>query len=105
MSENDVNDPVYYQALVHKLVAGTITLAERQALEQWYNAQQDHAVEIPASFAASEAEHEKRLLAKIRQQAGLSAMNVPVHGARIRTIYRWAAAAAVLVLISTGIYF
>ncbi|AXY75507.1 DUF4974 domain-containing protein [Paraflavitalea soli] len=105
MSERDVNDPVYYQELVHKLASGTIKPAERQELEQWYNSHQDHPVEIPTSFAVSEADHEKRLLAKIRQQAGLDTTDAPVHSARIRTIYRWAAAAAVLVLIGTGIYF
>lgn len=106
MSEKDVKDPVYYQELVHKLVTGTITLAEKQELEQWYNANQDHPVEIPASFAMSEVEHEKRLLEKIRLQAALPATGAPVHRARVLTVYRWwAAAAAVLLLISTGIYF
>jgi len=106
MSEKDANDPGYYQELVHKLVTGTITPAEKQLLEQWYNADQDSPVEIPASFAGSEPEHEKRLLAKIRQKAALDTTVVPVQRARIIATYRWwAVAAAVLLLIGTGIYF
>jgi transmembrane sensor len=106
MSEKDIKDPVYYQELVHKLVTGTITPAEKEWLEQWYNANQDSPVEIPASFVASETEHENRLLAKIRQQAALDQQVVPVHGARVVTAYRWwAVAAAVLLLISAGMYF
>jgi transmembrane sensor len=106
MSQKDSIDPAYYQELVHKLATGTITPAEKQLLEQWYNANQDHPVEIPGSFAASETEHEKRLLEKIRWKAGLDTPVVPVHRARVLTTYRWwAAAAVVLLLISTGIYF
>jgi transmembrane sensor len=106
MSEKDFKAPAYYQDLVHKLVTGTIIPAERQLLEQWYNANQDSPVEIPASFAASETEHEKRLLQKIMQKAALDTTEAPGHRARVLTPYRWwAAAAAVLLLISTGIYF
>lgn len=106
MSQKEIKDPAYYQELVHKLATGTITPAEKQLLEEWYNANQDHPVEIPLSFAVSEVEHEKRLLEKIRQKAELDTPVVPVQRARILTGYRWwAAAAAVLLLISTGIYF
>jgi transmembrane sensor len=106
MSEKNDKDHSYYQELVHKLVTNTISPAEKQLLEQWYNADQDNPIEIPASFAANETEHEKRLLTKIRQKAELDTMVVPVHRARVLTAYRWwAAAAAVLLLISTGVYF
>lgn len=106
MSEKDIKDHAYYQELVHKLVTGTITPAEKQLLEQWYNENQDSLVEIPASFAASETEHEKRLLQKIMQKAALDATEAPVQRARVVTAYRWwAVAAAVLLLISAGIYF
>jgi transmembrane sensor len=105
-SMSEKYDPAYYQELVHKLATGTITPVEKELLEQWYNANQDHPVEIPASFAASETEHEKRLLQKIRQKTGLDTPVVPIHRGRVLTGYRWwAAAAVVLLLISTGIYF
>ena len=94
MSEKYAKDPDYYQELVHKLVTGTITPAEKQLLEQWYNADQDSPIEIPASFAASETGHEKRLLGKIMQKAELNSPVVPVHRARVLTAYRWWAAAA-----------
>ncbi|HSC38129.1 MAG TPA: hypothetical protein VLD19_09670, partial [Chitinophagaceae bacterium] len=103
MSEKKANNPEYYQELVHKLVTGTITPAEEQLLEQWYNANQDSPVEIPASFVISETEHEKRLLTKIRQKAEPGKKAVPVHRARVLTFHRWWAAAAVLLLISTGV--
>jgi transmembrane sensor len=103
MSEKN---PAYYQELVHKLATGTITPAEKQLLEQWYNANQDDPVEIPASFAINETEHEERLLAKIRQKAALDVTAAPVHRVRTLTTYRWwAAAAAVLLLISAATYF
>ncbi len=106
MPEKDTKDLAYYQELVHKLATGTITPAEKQQLEQWYNANQNSPVEIPASFASSETEHEKRLLAKIRQKAALDTPVVPIHRAATRTAYRWwATAAAVILLISTGIYY
>ncbi|HEX6427083.1 MAG TPA: FecR domain-containing protein [Niastella sp.] len=106
MSEKDVHDPGYYQELAHKLVTGTITPAEKQLLEQWYNADQDSPVELPASFVINETEHEKRLLAKIRQKAGMDSTVAPVHRARVLTTYRWwAAAAAVLLVTSVVTYF
>jgi transmembrane sensor len=103
MSEKN---PAYYQELVHKLATGTITPAEKELLEQWYNANQDDPVEIPASFAINETEHEERLLAKIRQKAAMDTTAAPVHRVRTLTPYRWwAAAAAVLLLISVATYF
>jgi ferric-dicitrate binding protein FerR (iron transport regulator) len=106
MSEKDAKDPDYYQELVHKLVTGTITPEEKQLLEQWYNEDQDSPIEIPASFVANETEHEKRLLARIRQKAELDRREAPVHRMRVLKTYRWwAAAAAVLLLISMATYF
>jgi transmembrane sensor len=106
MSGKDIKDPDYYQELAHKLVTGTITPAEKELLEQWYNADQDSPIKIPASFAINETEHENRLLAKIRQKADLDKKVAPVHRVRVLTAYRWwTAAAAVLLLIGTGMYF
>jgi ferric-dicitrate binding protein FerR (iron transport regulator) len=106
MPEKESNDPAYYQELIHKLITGAITPAEKQLLEQWYNENQDNPVEIPASFAASETEHEKRLLQKIMQKAAMDTPVAPLHRTRVVTAYRWwAVAAAVLLLISAGIYF
>ena len=99
-------NPAYYQELVHKLATGIITPAEKQLLEEWYNANQDQPVEIPASFANNETELEKRLLARIRQKAEMDKIAAPVHRVRTLTTRRWwAAAAAVLLLISAATYF
>jgi ferric-dicitrate binding protein FerR (iron transport regulator) len=84
----------YYQELADKWVKGTITDAERLALEQWYQQQQDLTVHIPPSQAMSEAEHAARMLANIKSRTKVRAMK-----------YWWAAAAAASVAIVMGVAF
>jgi len=54
-----------YEELAEKWLNGTISPGEKEEFVQWYNAFPDTPLNIPASFAASEAEHRSRLLAKI----------------------------------------
>lgn len=84
----------YYQQLIGKLMEGTITEVEREQLEDWYNTGMEDPVHIPASFVSGEAEHEARLLARIRDKAGIQT------GTRVVPWRRrsWRAAAAVLLI-------
>lgn len=83
----------YYHELADKWLKGTITEAERLALEQWYQ-QQDLTVHIPPAQAVSEAAHAARMLSSIRSRT------------KVRTArYWWAAAASVALLIGVGIFY
>ncbi|GGH64305.1 ferric-dicitrate binding protein FerR (iron transport regulator) [Filimonas zeae] len=94
---------LYYYQLAAKWENRTITAAEMQELEAWYQQNQDHPVIIPAELAVSEEAHQTQLLHKIYQQAHLhQAEATPVK--RLPQRWRWVAAASVLVL-ATGGYF
>jgi ferric-dicitrate binding protein FerR (iron transport regulator) len=84
-----------YQELADKWVKGTITEAERAALEAWYNEQQDLTIHIPPGLAASEEAHAARLLAGIRDRIRVRPMRR----------YWWAAAASLLALAIAGYTF
>nr|WP_295864419.1 FecR family protein [uncultured Chitinophaga sp.] len=90
-----------YEALAEKWLQGTITPEEAQEYAAWYNAGQDAPVEIPASFAASEAEQEGRIWNKISARTGFPGHTATVAPSRRR---RWWAAAAVTAAIVTAGY-
>lgn len=90
-----------YEVLAEKWLKGTITPEEAKEYADWYNANQDAPVDIPASFVASEAAHEQRMLQKMEERIGLHTPVVPL----VRKYRRlWWGAAAVLV-ITAGSYF
>ncbi|QJB38178.1 FecR domain-containing protein [Chitinophaga oryzae] len=90
-----------YEALAEKWLKGTITPEEAQEYAAWYNAGQDAPVDIPASFAASEAEQEKRIWNKITARTGFPGHTATVAPSRRR---RWWVAAAVTAAIVTAGY-
>lgn len=81
-----------YQELADKWVKGTITEAERAALEAWYHQQEDLTIQIPPTLATSEEAHAARLLAGIRDRIRVRSMRR----------YWWAAAASLLALAVGG---
>ncbi|SKA47807.1 ferric-dicitrate binding protein FerR, regulates iron transport through sigma-19 [Chitinophaga eiseniae] len=90
-----------YEVLAEKWLKGTITPEEAQEYAAWYNAGQDDAVEIPVSFAASEAEQENRIWNQIAARTGIPGHTATVAPSRRR---RWWAAAAVTAAIVTAGY-
>lgn len=101
MPGNQRNDGSYYQQLIHKLANGSITESERQELENWYNEGLEDPVEIPATFVSGEAAHEDRLLARIRDKAGLTDEKRVIPW-RTRT---WWAAASIALIAGTAAFF
>ncbi|WP_341836775.1 FecR domain-containing protein [Chitinophaga pollutisoli] len=91
----------YYQQLIRKLMEGTITEAEREQLEDWYNTGMEDPVQIPASFVPGEAEHEARLLARIRDKAGISTGTRVVPWRR----HTWRAAAVIFLIGGAATFF
>ncbi|NML39747.1 DUF4974 domain-containing protein [Chitinophaga sp. G-6-1-13] len=89
-----------YEELAEKWLKGTITPEEAKEYAAWYNAGQDAPVEIPASFAANEAEQEERLWRKIAARTGF-----PDHTATAAPLRRrrwWAAAAVTAAIVTAG---
>lgn len=84
-----------YTELAEKWMNGTITPEEERVFAEWYNANQDEEVIVPATFASDEQEHRDRILAHIRSN---------MNGALPRRRPRWlpAVAAAVLLLAGAG---
>lgn len=104
MSEKDISGPAYYKRLAQKLLNGTITEEEYRELESWYNSGQDEPVHIPLSFVSGESEHEQRLLKKIAEKAGLKTRTLTIGSYLTRKTW-WAAAAVLLIALTSGIYF
>ncbi|NLR67846.1 DUF4974 domain-containing protein [Chitinophaga varians] len=90
-----------YEELAEKWLKGTITPEEAEEYAAWYNAGQDAPVDIPASFAANEAEHEERIWRKITARTGFRDHTATAAPLRRR---RWWAAAAVTAAIVTAGY-
>lgn len=89
-----------YEELAEKWLKGTITPEEAKEYAAWYNAGQDGPVEIPASFAANEAEQEERIWHKITARTGF-----PDHTATVAPLRRrrwWAAAAVTAAIVTAG---
>lgn len=90
-----------YEVLAEKWLKGTITPEEAREYADWYNTSQDAPVDIPASFAASEAAHEQRMLRQMEERIGMHTPIVPLVQKYRRL---WWGAAALLVL-AAGSYF
>lgn len=100
----------YFLELAEKWLNQTITEDELGELEQWYQQNQDNPVEIPYNFASSEQEHRERILSAIKQKATIqivepqSTHRLAAIATRRLQFIKYAAAAAVLVLVSTSLY-
>ena len=97
----------HIERLAEKMMLGTITPEEQAVLEEW-------ARQVPgdqlywASGDANEGALKSRLLARIRETAGLEEgheeMETPVRRMPLVKPIRWAAAAVVLLLLTGGSY-
>jgi transmembrane sensor len=93
------NSEERYQELAAKWLDNTISEEERNEFSSWYNTAQDRDFNVPQSYAGSDQEIKERIYANIDKTIGRSAKIV-------RFTKQWVAAAAVVLLIlSTGLYF
>ncbi|RXK83136.1 FecR family protein [Filimonas effusa] len=92
----------YYYQLAHKWSLGRLTEEERQILDNWYAAQPEADVNVPASLAGSEEEHAALLFLKIKGsiEAGKEEPEQPP----ARLTRWWWAAASILLLAGTLVY-
>lgn len=99
----------YFLELAEKWRSQTITDNELNELEQWYNKNQDNVIEIPYSFATSEQELSERILKVIKQKAGIEITERQSKSKVIPFVINrfsfFKYAAAVLILVSTILYF
>lgn len=86
-----------YQELARKRMLGTITPEEAEELAQWLDADDGQPLELPASFAGSRSEQEKRIFRAIE---GRIVRIVPLY----RRPWLVASAAAVLLCLLVGSY-
>lgn len=90
-----------YQELAAKWLNGTISDAEKEEFAQWYQSHADESLELPESFAGSEAELKERIHMNICKE---------IHRSNIRRIGHWpslrrVAAAAILVVSVGGLWY
>ena len=90
-----------YEALAEKWLNGTITPAEEKEFADWYNNNTDEPLQVPADFAMSEEAHRQRILQNIQRLRSKAVKPISIQR---RWFTRIAAAAAILILISTGAY-
>lgn len=85
------------QELANKWLKGNLSEAEQKEFDQWFHAQSDEPVEVPANLSDSPEEQRERLFAQIQ-----SRIQKPANVSRLWP--RIAAAASVLLLLSAGGY-
>lgn len=99
-----------YSYLASKLMDNTITENELKAFNDWYNANLDTPLDIPGSFALSEAELEARIFKKMNEKfeapvrTGSYGDKLP-GGLKLSRAIRITVAAAILIVIGTGLWF
>ena len=89
--------------LEQKWLDRTITPDEAREYADWYNSGPEAPVEIPGSFAKSDAELEKRMLAKILINTGLAKPLVQLR--KRRWLLKLSAAAMIVSLTGIGAWF
>lgn len=92
-----------YSRLSKKLLEGTITATERQELFDWLNRTEAQPLQIPADVAGSRQELKDRMLQRLlmdMQTAPAETGAVVTLAARKRSWIKYAAAAAVLIIVS-----
>lgn len=85
--------------LIEKYLKGTATVKEREDVLRWYRSVDHGRIEIPLENSLEKEEMRDRMHYRLQQYL---TQNRP--GRKI-TRYRWAAAAAILLLIASGSYF
>lgn len=90
-----------YQELASKWLDNTITDEEKLEFSHWYNSGQDKPFEMPDGFSSGEEALRERILLNI-EKGILPKENAP---SRITHWYRYVAAALVLFILATGLFF
>jgi transmembrane sensor len=88
------------QDLAHKWLNGTLLESEQLEFDQWFTKEEDEIIEIPSTIAKSDAEHQKVLLSKIHSQINRK----EVKSLNFTMWVKIAAAAAIILVLSVGIY-
>jgi len=97
---------VRYELLAEKWLNGTITPEEAQEYANWYLANQEKTVDIPAAFAASREEQHDRILERLHKSMGEPGKTAPlIHRVHFMRRSGWWAAAAIILLLGAGAYF
>lgn len=92
------NQEQRYEELAAKWLNGTITPEEEKEFAGWFNAGNSGPMPVPEELGASEEEHRKRLLGKVRQAAGLQ------RGKTVR-LRRWAVAASLALVAGAAAFY
>ncbi|WP_343702088.1 FecR domain-containing protein [Chitinophaga sp.] len=87
-----------YEELAAKWLNGTITPEEEKEFAGWFNAGNSGPMLVPEELGASEEEHRRRLLGKVRQAAGLQ------RGKTVR-LRRWAVAASLALVAGAAAFY
>ncbi len=87
-----------YKELADKWLKGTITPAEAEEYNQWYNSDERSPVEINSAIVQTEYELEQRMLTEIRRKTALK------QGIKKRIYYNLMGAVAVVLMLLGGIY-
>lgn len=93
--------------LINKFLSGTASPEEKLLLERWYEEFDASALEFEAT-SQGQADSMRRSLAAVREKIareGAPGEPHPLAKRRHRSLYRWAAAAAVLLLVGVAGYF
>lgn len=100
------NSAYRYELLAEKWLNGTITPEEAQEYADWYLANQEKPIGIPAAFAASRQVQHDRILDKLHKSMGEPGKAAPlVHRVHFMRRSGWWAAAAIILLLGAGAYF
>src|SRR5262249_12515995 len=89
-----------YEDLAEKWLNGTITPEEEKEISDWFNSNTEQ-LDVPYTYASGIEDLRSRMLAKINERR--ERQRPPVR--RIQFLRRIAAAAAILLVLSTGAYF
>jgi transmembrane sensor len=81
-----------------KWLNGTITPEEAHEYAEWYNDDNDQPLNIPVNIAENEEQHRLKMLNQIHN-------NTAQKKTPIKTLYKYAAAAAILIVIGTTIFY
>ncbi len=96
--------PEHLTALINKYLEGTATPEEAKQVNQWYTSFNDAEVEVPADSADLKDQIDARLKMRLKAVTE-NPREIELYPRRRHMLLRVAAAAAIVCIISTGIYF
>jgi ferric-dicitrate binding protein FerR (iron transport regulator) len=91
--------PENKENLIHKYLTGTANAKEREELDLWYEEQQANSQEWIADSLDEETVIKQEMLSKI------NAAILPAKTVKIRPLYKYAAAASIMLLVGSAVFF